>query len=256
MCQITKNNIALQTHKGPKFNTHLVGFMLSPFYPYVPILLWILLCHCHAKDLLQLFRPKPDLPNELNDFLTDVQHHKDDFAFIRHVAKNQRKYQNSYLENQHLFGEEIDNQLTVNPERGENARENDVDKVGQLLPTPSPLLESFRQEPNSLLNSKYGNLNFDLDALTQDKSLKSLFPQPRYSKYLHSPIRFRRELEDNYLNQRVKTNSEGKYGNIRREEPKFPDNKYHTGYVVDDHEEYDDYDADEGKKQTASGNKH
>lgn len=79
----------------------------------------------------------------MNDFLTDVQQHKRDFAFIRNAAKNQKKYEKTFRESNDLLAEDIvkfyphilltkklsnylqDNQFNLTPDLSNNNVEND-----------------------------------------------------------------------------------------------------------------------------------
>ncbi|XP_048518069.1 uncharacterized protein LOC109544195 isoform X1 [Dendroctonus ponderosae] len=168
-----------------------------------------------GNDLLHLFRPKPDLPRELNDFLTDVQEHQRDFAFIRNAARNQHKYEKSFEESHDLLGEDIGNQLTINPDYN---RKVELDQV--------------RPPYAGVDNSIYAGFE-------APQKFKYLYPEKRYSKFVRSPIRLRRELEDSFLTGPVQADSNGDYGSVQRPEPKLPanqlradQNRYHTGFLV------------------------
>ncbi|KAF7284932.1 hypothetical protein GWI33_017411 [Rhynchophorus ferrugineus] len=117
-----------------------------------------------TNDLLNLFRPKSNLPPELNDFLLEVQNHKKDFAFIRNVVTQRKRNEKKFSENNILVEDNNENL---------NDLQNEIN-----------LLHNINKEEGGNLNNK------NTPAATTKKSFK-------YSKYLHSPIRLRRELDLN-----------------------------------------------------------
>ncbi|KAL1501170.1 hypothetical protein ABEB36_006551 [Hypothenemus hampei] len=144
-----------------------------------------------GTDLLQLFKPNPDVPQDLNDFLIDVQQHKKDFAFIRNAVTNRQKYEKSFQESHELFANDIEDQMTKAPEF--KKKETTPDKA--LF----DLSEGFETAQPS-------------------------YSEERYSKFIHSPVRLRRESRENFLNRRVQIKSD--YGNIDRAEFKFPSRNF------------------------------
>ncbi|CAG9764303.1 unnamed protein product [Ceutorhynchus assimilis] len=200
--------------------------MLKISLQSIVLILLLQLSIVKTKDLLRLFRPKPDLPQELNDFLTDVQEHKKDFAFIRNVARNQRKHEQRLRENHRLFKEDSqENLITENPFDDKNHFDN--------------------------LQSKQ---HFSNDILGYDKPTYS---DEKYSKFIHSPVRLPRNMEDNYLDQHVQLHSNAVNGNIKRSGQKYPNNmvhteqknKYHTGYIVGMNEDDGYIDKNTGLKE-------
>lgn len=78
----------------------------------------------------------------------------------------------------------------------------------------------------------------------------------RYSKFIRSPIRLRRELENSVLTGPLEANSNGDYGNIQRPEPKLPanqlrddQNRYHTGFLVGVEDDDDQQDYQKRKRE-------
>ncbi|RZC32496.1 hypothetical protein BDFB_008353 [Asbolus verrucosus] len=64
------------------------------------------------RQRLQLnpsFRPKEDNPPELNEFLTNVLDHRNEFSYIRDAAK---RYQKMKKDTQDMYGLDLLNQPT------------------------------------------------------------------------------------------------------------------------------------------------
>ncbi|XP_060536398.1 uncharacterized protein LOC132708237 [Cylas formicarius] len=150
-------------------------------------LAWLFLVYqnlADCDDFLQFYRPKSDLPQELNEFLASVQQHKQDFAYIKDYAKKQKAYDDHLKETHSLFDEDVG--------YGESALEDGKKSHGY---------SSLDDVPNN-----------DIYPFMYQTNMENKYPNERYSKYLHSPIRLRRDVESNYANNglggRLKRNSE------------------------------------------------
>ncbi|XP_066249557.1 putative autophagy-related protein 11 [Euwallacea similis] len=165
-----------------------------------------------AQDLLGLFKPKPNLPQELNDFLNDVQQHKRDFAFIRHAVKNQKIYDKNYQEAPGLLVEDVENQFNLNSDiANKNSGEGN---------SFSDFFEE--EEEGEEQHHPYDEEEGTIYAGFESPRFKKHYPNERYSRNIRSPIRLRRELEEGFRSKhKLDENPNKQFGYIRITDQKY-----------------------------------
>ncbi|XP_030764970.1 putative uncharacterized protein DDB_G0282133 isoform X2 [Sitophilus oryzae] len=159
--------------------------MIQIYQLPVLILLLVVYLLVEGNDLLSQYRPNPEWPQELNNFLLDVQRHKNDFAFIRNVAAKRKNYEKQYAENKLLLNEDLE----------DDSLQRDYQKPTQY---------EQKKKHNKGLASLNRDTSFDFDE--------------KYSKFIHSPIRLRRGLD-------VKVAHDSSLGEIKRPGRKIPNNE-------------------------------
>ncbi|XP_018570353.1 putative leucine-rich repeat-containing protein DDB_G0290503 [Anoplophora glabripennis] len=159
--------------------------------------------------LRNVFRPNPSLPQELNQWLTEVQEHKSDFRLIRDSAGEEPK-------SLFHFDEDYDDADSKNDE--------DYDNVSLKRSHKNEKSESLGERPkNDIYPYMFQNLN-DNDLSTFDKT--SVKKERLASRNLKSPIRLRRSSNNVRFfepKDTISVEPAGKTGELKRSDDKYPD---------------------------------
>ncbi|XP_066152819.1 uncharacterized protein [Euwallacea fornicatus] len=174
----------------------------------------------HAQDW---FQPKSSLPQEVNDFLNNVQQHKRDFAFIRHAVKNQKEYNKYQQEARGLLADNVENQMKLDSDIG--TKSNDE---GNSF---SDLVEDGTEEEkqHDSYNEEEGTIYAGFEAPRFQKH----YPNERYSRNIHSPIRFKRQLKEGFRSKhKLNMNPNGQFGYIKKTDQKYPSKSHEEKHHV------------------------
>ncbi|CAH1975912.1 unnamed protein product [Acanthoscelides obtectus] len=145
-----------------------------------------------TEDFLELYIPRPEYPEQLNEWLSAVQDHKHDFDSIRSAAIADRKMKKRDLLNLALDAANIE------------------DEIGSLDQQPTNDIYPYMYRINK-------------------KSTKTKFEEPgsenTFHKTYRSPLRLRRDSYRADLGEisKIDIKPKGSIGEIKRSESKYPE---------------------------------